>query len=693
MTQPVRLVVVHGIGSQKVGDTAKRWAETLVKFAEETGHTAVVHEVELVTGPATVRVTLTPPANAVNDGAPPTSEFTIVEAHWADAFAQPTLGRVLRFLLTVAPALAITQAILIGRHKPRKMHAWISVLRASTALLPAGLGIVALALAAPLIAVLLLVLLVAASIPIPAVKQWVGRALGWLSTTIGDAYTFVADPVSRVAMETRLSARLVPPNPDGTTAAPSHAADVGATVVLAHSQGAAVAYRALKRLPINQRPRVLITVGSGLGRLNDVSLLRHLPWYLTPIFIGIVATSAAGLALWRLPESLVLLAAAALGLAVAVWRCARRLDEVESEEAPLAPLEGVSWLDIWAPFDLVPNGYAVTSDRAAEGTAYEHHLVAGELSVFRDHVRYDRDWGQTIPLVFSRLLAPESGRPVGYVGVRPESKTAGPFARRDIVGLLLRSVPMVVVIGASLFLDLMSIGLWVRTAPPDAFTGIVGFVLTPLTMASDVLAHYSVRQPAPETLLGALTLGVIGFLGSIAVRRGLTFFQDRETRRWLKLGYLRNRGDEGTGRWGRGRWLAALTIVGLIAMVVPGLLVWQHAGPPWSPEQAVEAYLSAVADNDMERLCAITHGTIAGLGRTDSACAEPGQPALRRLCGDARSAIGDLPDNAVRVTGTEVEVTWAPEERPYCGSRESGEALLPAELVKTENRWKVSAVA
>ena len=89
---------------------------------------------------------------------------------------------------------------------------------------------------------------------------------------------------------------------------------------------------------------------------------------------------------------------------------------------------------------------------------------------------------------------------------------------------------------------------------------------------------------------------------------------------------------------------------------------------PWTPRQAVAAYLSALADDDMKRLCAVTTGTIEGLGRSDDACGEPEQPRLRRICEDARNAVAELTPEAVTVsaqaTEAEVSVSWGPEHPP-----------------------------
>ncbi len=681
-TQRVRLVVVHGIGQQAVGDTVGRWAQSLVRFAQEADYTADVPTAKLVDRPATTLVRLKPPADNPRDDAPPTSEIAVVEAYWADAFAQPSLGRVLRFLLTVAPTLAVVQAIVLWRAPtslggPRWAVAWAG--RTATQLLPFLLVAAGLALAAPLVAALLLVLLVASAVPVPAVKRFVGRSLGWLTATIGDSYLFVADPVSRAAMVTRLAECLtatVHPHPD-------------ATVVLAHSQGAAVAYRALSQLEESQRPAALITVGSGLGRLGDVGALRgRIPWYLTPLYVVAFSLLAAGLVTSSLPWTLVLVGCAGLVTAVAVLLCVPLQRDIKQ----VRPIAGVRWLDVWAAVDPVPNGQPVNSGDPQPSPTYELHVVPGELSVVRDHVLYDRDWGQTWPLVFRRLLDPSGDRQVGYVGVRPRTDGGGPFAPRDLVGLLLRAVPLASALYVATRVDLFELGLWLRSAVPDAVAEpVLAPVLAALTTASEVVARLTTRTVAPETLLAAGVLAGLGLLGSVLVRRTLSFLQSRETRRWLRA---RQSND---ARWGKPRWALALVSTALVAALVPSLLLWKQEGMPWTPRQAVAAYLSALADDDVERLCAVTTGTIEELGRSDDACGEPGRPELVHVCEDAREAVAELAPEAVTVgqetSGqVEVAVSWGAESPPRCDSDESGQALTPTRLVAEGDRWLVSAV-
>lgn len=723
---PVRVIVVHGIGSQKAGATAARWADALVRFGRAAGYRPEVSTATLG-DPAAVTVELTFPADAPASGAP-TVVFAIEEAYWAESFPEPSIGRVLRFLATVAPVLAITQSILIWRARRELWPAGRPALQAvghiTAQVAPLAVGILTLGLAAPVIAVLLLLLFVGASLPIPAIRRTVGKTLGWLTTSIGDAYLFVADPVNRAAMESRLAARL-----EATSAIPP-----SRTVVLAHSQGAALAYRALARVPVGERPSALVTVGSGVGRLQEVRLLQTLPWYLTPLFVAIVATATVGLAWGQWAVTLPLLAVS-LGLTLLTWRlCIRWLDSPRKDldaqgkaaarkrtqgEELLEPIDGVSWLDIWASFDPVPNG---RSARDEGNTGYQLARVAGEQSLVRDHVRYDLDWDQTMPLVFQRLIDPTVQERVPYVGVRTAGVRDGrtreqriPLATRDWIGLALRTAPMVASVWAIVASrnELFSLGHWLRTVPPDFLGSSVDAVVLPLRAFSDFLEATWVRAPRPQELLAVIALLAVGLVGSVLTRRVLTFFQRRETTQWLDGGGLRS--PDGAPRWGdkesrslvgRARWPLALAVVATVAAVVPVFLLWAGERIDWADEtrlewtraQTVEAYLTAVAEDDVHAVCEITTADVTarsfGVPGSPDPCDSGEKDALDvlRTCADGRKAVGALDEDAFTITPTGgVDVIWDPEIAGACKNREHWLAL-PTQVAFEQGRWQITGV-
>jgi hypothetical protein len=110
---------------------------------------------------------------------------------------------------------------------------------------------------------LLVVLYVLSLLPIEEVKKQVLRVTTRLSEIIGDSYVFVASPVMRSAITSKLLA------------------DLGwletkcdKVIVLAHSQGAAVAFDALRDRP-DDKPVYLITYGAGIRKLFEMEQMTR----------------------------------------------------------------------------------------------------------------------------------------------------------------------------------------------------------------------------------------------------------------------------------------------------------------------------------------------------------------------------------------------------------------------------------
>ncbi len=262
-----------------------------------------------------------------------------------------------------------------------------------------------------------------------------------------------------------------------------------------------------------------------------------------------------------------------------------------------------------------------------------------------------------------------------------------------MLGLLLRLAPALTVVVALLRTDLFALGLWITTAAPQQLSHVLSTALTPLDPIRTLATALGMRWPADEQLVGAAALAALGVAGMSLVRRTLSFFQDRETRRWLNETHLKETDrQEGNGRWGVLRWTAAITCVSAAALVVPSGLLVGKEWPRLKKEQAVEAYLSALADPSPRRLCAVTVPHIKALVDQGLTCG--GQaPRMRNLCKGVREALAALPEQAVRVTGTEVRVSWAPEPVPACTNPAGGLALTPTELQEQDDgSWKVSRV-
>lgn len=505
MSVPERtVVVVHGIGQQSAGATATTWIESFLRFADAQGRRAEVVEAHLTADDDPVGATLVVGAPGTASDAvvtDPVLRLRVVEARWAEAFVAPGALSVLKWLLWYGPTLAHAQVFLSRRaHRhlreaaedtiaesvsadgaddrdderpdaPGLTAADAAAHRATSSASTLGPvlyllgGLVLLAVAGPIVVLLSVLALLGALVPVDAVRSAAARVLAVISIQIGDVSTYLTDPVARGAMEDIIHRRI--------RTEVSRAGTEGVHV-LAHSQGAALTHAVLARTPESLRPRGFTTLGGAHGRLHDMRLLRFPRWTMLPILATALGWlfafpihgrfGWAGLAVAPGAVSLV-----TLGLLLAAGAASvRALGPTPPSPGALA---GVRWLDVWAPFDPVPNGRAV--ERAGE--EYTGQTVPGRMAFLLDHVYYEKDWHETVPRVLSRItdgLGAQArlGAPRGVRARKSLHDPDGtgpnwtPWSRRDWVsfgcraGTIVAGLLLAVLCGG----QVMALGAWLR---------------------------------------------------------------------------------------------------------------------------------------------------------------------------------------------------------------------------------------
>lgn len=281
MRPRVGVLFVHGIGTQARGRTLLDWGGALSSWITRWTSAA---------GASQPAARLRDAVLAPSDSSEPphfTLEFgsgsgtdrrvLIAESWWADTVVAPTYVELLRWSLLVVPwtiASHFLARLTPGRRRTLVGSVWSFVtLLLAMMLMPAVL--------AALVAVLLVGL-----IPIPQVRA----AAAWLqrgfAATIGDSLALLNNPVQRSAIVGRVQRDLVWLD-----------ARCDETVVLAHSQGAAIAHEALQQSEV--RNVTLVTFGSGLGKLLETEWLmrgggsRWVPWLFS------AAGALVAIVLWR----------------------------------------------------------------------------------------------------------------------------------------------------------------------------------------------------------------------------------------------------------------------------------------------------------------------------------------------------------------------------------------------------------
>jgi len=432
------VLLVHGIGLQRPGDTLtvaggalldwlKRWFDSSGPSDRavviESTSLAVDHRSE---GSAYARL-------RVSTGAR-NSTWRLEESFWADAFHPPKLldliiwsARMLLWLplMYLMPRWAVAWQVLERNARARRLakEKGIDVKdavpnkgeqdRAAFYLyfLLAQLPIIG--LIGPLLLVAMLVILVVSIIPLDyfkSIAQWMQRLL---SRSIGDSYFFVSRPLVRSAIETRVEEDIR-----------SLAARSSSVVVVAHSQGAAIAHQVLlKMIRGNTLPEniSLITYGQGIQRLRAMESALRSPRRWTGFGFGIYLAlgiiyglavlafngQSPGIALTMIGTVLI----ASTGVLVIATK------HLYESSNPLP----IDWKNIYATHDPVSAGPLkvdgsiefMTAERAsifgwlleaAEAFDKKQIAVVNRRSVFSDHTSYWKATDEFVAVVAEDLL-------------------------------------------------------------------------------------------------------------------------------------------------------------------------------------------------------------------------------------------------------------------------------------------------
>jgi hypothetical protein len=213
-------------------------------------------------------------------------EWLLAEAWWAPEVTPPKFKEFIRWVLPMFPWLAAEYAVAAGSRvyrpdPPPSVHGrdpsrWE---RGSLA------GLVW--LASPLIAVVLMVvcLVLAVLQRLPVVGKRVSSLTVNLVKGVGDSYLFAHDALARTAMVQRIRSDLAWLRAQGCER----------VAIVAHSQGAALSHDMLRA---NDRPAkvdLLVTVGSGVQRLNGFrelyrnAKLRSIGWWSIAAMVALAA--------------------------------------------------------------------------------------------------------------------------------------------------------------------------------------------------------------------------------------------------------------------------------------------------------------------------------------------------------------------------------------------------------------------
>jgi hypothetical protein len=455
------VLVVHGIGNQRQGDTLVRWGDAIGGWLRDWGgdprppSTVTFESIRLhPADPEPARGTL---RICGPDG---TVTWAMAEAWWADDFSTPGYRALAAWSVRALPTTLFGHVVDVARRASARpdgagrLRLIVHRLRFIGRVLA---GFAAMAVLAPLVVALLLVMLAVGLLPIPALRRAIAAVQRVLTGTVGDSLILLESPIQAAAMTHRVVAGI------------RHLRQQGCrrVVVVAHSQGAAVATRALAEGDVG-RIDGLVTVGSGITKLQALTRAGEATWsawlpaavtFLTAaLSVPIVSGLRAGAVSWpRLLLVVAIWALLTLGIPVALmpfqgrWRSGRArvpvivalvvlqlgglalLIQLGGETAFAAvmllaviqlgglayglalrrdtvvaapPPEQVGrWLDLWSRSDPVPNG--------PTRTATPHWPTSVEVrnldSIVRDHSVYPEARDDALARVVTFLLATAAG--------------------------------------------------------------------------------------------------------------------------------------------------------------------------------------------------------------------------------------------------------------------------------------------
>jgi hypothetical protein len=594
------VLLVHGIGSQRRGDTLVHCTTALHSWMRDwraRGRHDYPLKVDLVDTsvaeagpdhPAQARIIF----RRGNDVS--TFSWIIAESCWFDTYRRPDFYEFMRWALLILPIAIIVHFMPRHRRLWRALEAWLSAM--STGRLtehdyyaikrqlgPIGadkrpedlvkarfmstyggtllwqlvvmqIQLTLAGLAGLVVQVLLIAVGVLTILPgiTRSVAGWVQRKI---SGTIGDSYMFVTSPVTVAAIITRVKKDL-----DWL------AAHSDRVIVLAHSQGAAVSYRAIEQQfwggCAPEKLNMLLTYGSGVRKLFDLEHLQHSRrlWVILGVSLVILSVIVGAMFLlflggvipWWAPLSGLLVSVAFQFIPLAFSR-------ILEDPTPL----GIRWFDCYSTHDPVPNGsIELVEDRE----------VVNRGSILSDHTSYWSSRDDFVATVATFLLERSDMRIDGTLD--EEWLKVSKARRRWRVTWLSRCRAVTGLIG-------LSILFWPRDVLEPVGRHVRLSAATALSRLPEQFAAWVPGVPVPDWLVGAGGLLLGTYLMFLVALLGWTVWERQELSRFFRR--------EPHSSAGLGGWIFALGWAAVLAsapayVLAQGHLHWEDfLGMLWAP--------------------------------------------------------------------------------------------------------------
>lgn len=437
----IGILLVHGIGSHKQGETLNEFAAPLVKWIDRwlvrdlnvqrlVGQLANHLPTKDYEGTASFRVgTLRPPDLPLDTpaharatiaakaaGRPDIEQaWLFAESWWSPQTLTPRVSPFLLWLITRGPWLilmhlsqrfgvdypALLREIVRSRSDPAFSN-WVYWRLAKFAGVTLGWLVISL-----IVIALWCIVSVVALVPIGYVRKQVYAVLIEITGVVGDSYVLVNDPIQRVAFANSARRAL-----DWL-----HRQGCAKIAVVAHSQGAAVARDVLMEAGARQVD-LFVTLGPGIAKLHALSERERtdpqsfiwagaaapLAFLTLALFVRFALDGETGFALWAGPALAFLVMLVAVFLSWHYVGASRQA--LEPDALHVLRMKqwqpAMKWRDFHASHDPVSNGPLSTTIGARWGAIVSRKvMVLG--SVLADHTAYWTSRADFVPRVVAAL--------------------------------------------------------------------------------------------------------------------------------------------------------------------------------------------------------------------------------------------------------------------------------------------------
>jgi hypothetical protein len=426
------IVFVHGIGTQRRGESLQHSADSMLQWMQGWLHYRRIewsrcqfHQTwdrepaYLTVADAQIRSGGDDPAHATVSIPLLRERWLLAEAWWADELHVPSRSRQVGWLLLVTPVAVITHLSRMWRWRTAKTNASEDASSRSLArdIVGSVASFVVISLFGTVISLLLqLCVLLTGVVAIFPVKG--ARALlSLMQATVGDSLSFTESPIARSAIVNRVR-----------NAIEFAAARSKRVVVVAHSQGAAIAHRALRVNPPD-KVKLLVTLGAGIDKLEMLQakgstrlLFEMLAVTMCAAPLYILYSITIGPTYSTLDAYIVLFF---LLVYLSAWRLPQRL----SDRSKALSLGGIEWRDFYARSDPVPNGPITLGESNVVKSQVVHNLS----STLQDHTSYWQNRDEFVPALLMAVSEAGLTRLIRSTGQKSKVITAMADRRKQRV--------------------------------------------------------------------------------------------------------------------------------------------------------------------------------------------------------------------------------------------------------------------